>query len=94
MTLTRRSAGLPAMITAILIAATGEALFENVIAGLQQIAKSPVEKDQSSKVAGLPQVHALNCLKDAFSNSRLGSLTERFLADTLKIAVDCLDDEM
>ena len=89
--LTRRSAGLPAMLTSILIASMSEASFGDIMRDLQKIAGAPIEATQSAKVARLPQVHALNCLKDVFSNSTLGPSTEVFLADTLEIAVDCLD---
>ena len=81
------------MVTSILIAFVGATSFGDKILDLQEIASTPIDVTQSSEITRLPQVHALNCLKDVFSNSGLGPSTEVFLADTLKIAVDCLDSQ-
>ncbi|MCJ1396622.1 hypothetical protein MMC18_009513 [Xylographa bjoerkii] len=89
--LTRRSAGLPAMITGILAANPHGPLFDRAILDLQKIADAPVEPKNSHTNIRLSQVHALNCLKDIFTNSRLGSSTATHLATTLVIAVNCLE---
>ena len=54
------------------------------------MANTPVGADLSS----LPQVHALNCLKDIFTDARFGSSTENHVADTLNIAASCLESQM
>jgi hypothetical protein len=88
--LTRRSAGLPAMITGILVAQPSGTFFDKAILKLESIAKLPVESPKAGCETRLPQVHALNCLKDIFTNTRLGSATEPYLANFLAIATDCL----
>ncbi|MCJ1400930.1 hypothetical protein MMC11_004141 [Xylographa trunciseda] len=89
--LTRRSAGLPAMITGLLGAHPHGALFERAILDLHTIANAPVELDGYHTDIRLSQVHALNCLKDIFTNSRLGPSTETHLPKTLVIAVNSLE---
>ena len=54
------------------------------------MADAPVGADLES----LPQVHALNCLKDIFTDSRFGLSTEIYVADTLDIAASCLESQM
>ena len=88
--LTRRSAGIPAIIVGVLAAYPGDKFFDNVIVNLQAMAKAPVGDDLGS----LPQVHALNCLKDVFTDARFGSSTETHIADALNIAASCLESQM
>lgn len=54
------------------------------------MAEAPVGVDLES----LPQVHALNCLKDIFTDSRFGLSTESYIAHTLDIAASCLESQM
>ena len=88
--LTRRSAGIPAIVVGVLAAYTEDKFFDDVIVHLQGVAKAPVGADLSS----LPQVHALNCLKDIFTDTRFGLSTENHVADTLDIAASCLETQM
>ena len=92
--LTRRSAGLPAMVTGVLGALPGGTFFDDVVLDLQAIADRPLDKDQDMEDARLPQVHALNCLKDMFTDARFGSRTDRHVADTLEIAASSLESQM
>lgn len=92
--LTRRSAGLPAMITGVLAAYPSGAFFNDVVLDLQAIADVPVSGAENSEDIPLPQVHALNCLKDIFTDARLGTSTELHMADTLEIAASCLESHM
>ena len=78
------------MITGILAAHPNEGFFDNVIIDLQAIADTPIEGFEVGEVR-LPQVHALNCLKDIFTDARFGPSTERHVADTIDIAVSCFD---
>ena len=91
MALTRRSAGLPAMITGVLAAHAGDDFFDNAVLDLQAIADMPVQAVNDVGEVRLPQVHALNCLKDIFADTRLGPSTESYVADSLDIAASCLD---
>lgn len=88
--LTRRSAGIPAIITGVLAAYSGDKLFGDAIVELQTMAAAPIGPDLGS----LPQVHALNCLKDIFTDARFGLSTEGYVADTMDIAASCLESQM
>ena len=91
---TRRSAGLPAAIVGVLAAYPDNAFFERVVLDLQAIADGPVEPHQESEGTRLPQVHALNCLKDVFTDARFGINTEIYMADMLDIAASCLESHV
>lgn len=88
---TRRSAGLPSIIVGILSAIPEGDFFDNVIFDLQAIADAPIEFGEDLENPKLPQVHALNCLKDIFVDTRLGPETELHISDTLEIATSCLE---
>lgn len=90
--LTRRSAGLPAIITGIQAAHSSGKVFDKVILDLQAIADTPVEETPDIQELCLPQVHALNCLKDIFSDTRFGPSNEPHAAVTLDIAASCLEN--
>ena len=61
---------------------------------MQAISDAPVEGTPGSEVLHLPQVHAMNCLKDIFTNTQLGRSTEPYIADTLDIAAGCLENDV
>ena len=92
--LTRRSAGIPAMITGLLAAYTTESFFDDVVLDLQSIADAPLCNHGNAESAQLPQVHALNCLKDIFTDARFATRIEGHMADTLDIAASCLESHM
>ena len=89
--LTRRSAGIPAMITGILAACADHGFFDDAVLDLQAIADGPILYVEPGD-ARLPQVHALNCLKDIFTDARFGPSTEDHVADTIDIAASCLEN--
>ncbi len=92
--LTRRSAGLPALLTGILAAYPSGSFFDHVILDLQAIADAPTEGSGSLAEQRLPQVHALNCLKDIFTDARFGASTEGHVALSLGIAMSSLECHM
>jgi Putative death-receptor fusion protein (DUF2428) len=67
--------------------------FNGVIGSLESLARSernissPTTDDQQ---AGLPQVHALNCLREIFSNSRFKERTASWLIKVLDLAASSL----
>lgn len=61
---------------------------------MQAISDAPVEAIPNAEIIELPQVHAMNCLKDIFTNTQLGPGTEPYIADTLDIAAGCLESDM
>ncbi|RYP64049.1 hypothetical protein DL770_009258 [Monosporascus sp. CRB-9-2] len=90
---TRRSAGIPALIVGILSANADYPSFDTIMRQLREIAERPariVEADGSS----LPQVHALNCLKDVFKSSALNKRAEAYLTDCLQLAANSLKSEV
>lgn len=92
--LTRRSAGIPAMITGILSAQPGGSLFEQVIHELHEISRLPAQRNEASQELELPQVHAMNCLKDIYTNTKLGPHTERFIMPALTLSAERLGSPM
>ena len=50
----------------------------------------PVDTIENTEDKRLPQVHAINCLKDACTSTRLGLPTEKRLADMIKLAAHSL----
>lgn len=88
--LTRRSAGIPAIITGVAAAYVGDKSFDDMVMDLQAMANAPTGAD----LVSLPQVHALNCLKDIFTDARFGLSTEIYVAESLEIAASCLESHM
>jgi hypothetical protein len=90
---TRRSAGIPALMTGILMANSKSPALGDVMAQLKTLARQPAAitaKDETN----LPQVHAMNCLKEIFKSSSLGKRCENHIADCLQIAAESLKSEM
>ncbi|KAL8672193.1 MAG: hypothetical protein Q9168_003325 [Polycauliona sp. 1 TL-2023] len=91
--LTRRSAGLPAMITGILSATPKGTFFDTVIQDLQAIAGVETGIDSNNEHLDLPQVHAFNCLKDIFTDARFNTSVERHVSASLELAVHALESD-
>ncbi|KAK0711260.1 putative death-receptor fusion protein-domain-containing protein [Lasiosphaeris hirsuta] len=90
---TRRSAGIPSLVAAILSADAPSPPFEEVFHTLGEIAKKHAcltETDGSN----LPQVHALNCLREVFRSSLLSKKAESYLAVSLHLAANSLKSEI
>jgi hypothetical protein len=90
---TRRSAGIPALLTGILAANSESPAFEEVMAQLKTLARQPAvftAKDETN----IPQVHAMNSLKEIFKSSGLGKRCENHIADCLQIAAESLKSKM
>ncbi|KAJ5908778.1 Armadillo-like helical [Penicillium taxi] len=88
--LTRRSAGLPALMTGILSSSPGSPFFNQALNELHDISRLPVEYDKDQQYLELPQVHAMNCLKDIFTNTKLGQFTESFIMPALILSAERL----
>ena len=94
--LTRRSAGLPAMLGA-LLDPTDIHRFEASFQALVDIAmhKPPaIESTQTESNLRLPQVHALNCIKDVITNSRFRKMTEPLVMLTTNLAVESMSSHI
>ncbi|KAI9043885.1 THADA/TRM732 family protein [Aspergillus affinis] len=86
--LTRRSAGLPALITGIVSAKPGGPLFQKIVDDLHEISHLPASHDSDKQDLELPQVHAMNCLKDIFTNNKFGAFTEAFIMPALTLSAE------
>jgi len=90
---TRRSAGIPALVTGIMSANPQQPAFEEVMTELKRIAKLPATMSEDDKT-NLPQVHAMNCLKEVFKSSTLGIMAGGHIAECLELAADTLSSDM
>ncbi|XXH04700.1 Mitochondrial import inner membrane translocase subunit tim23 [Hypoxylon texense] len=90
---TRRSAGIPALIVGILSSNADHPSFEDVICNLQGISRRPALASETDG-SNLPQVHALNCIKDIFKSSYLSKRAELYLTECLELAANSLMSEI
>ncbi|KAL3964384.1 hypothetical protein ACCO45_001388 [Purpureocillium lilacinum] len=93
---TRRSAGIPSLMTGILSANAAHPSFEHVMEELMSIARREARVAETDG-SNLPQVHAYNCLKDIFKNSMLtsmGNKSESYLPQCLELAASGLRSEV
>lgn len=90
---TRRSAGIPALITGLLSANASSPSFQEVIRTLQDIARKPALVSETDGT-NLPQVHAFNCLKEVFKSSLLSKKAELYLPECLQLATNSLKAEV
>lgn len=92
--LTRRSAGLPALVTGVLCSSPGTPFFKQAFNELYEISRLPVDYDKDQQYLRLPQVHAMNCLKDIFVNNKLGPHTEAFIMPALTLSAERIGSPM
>lgn len=79
--------------TGILSASGQEPAFDHAMAEMMALAGQSVslkEKDETN----LPQVHAMNCLKEIFKSSTLGKRSESHISGCLQLAADSLTSDM
>ncbi|MBA7492633.1 hypothetical protein ES702_03183 [subsurface metagenome] len=94
--LTRRSAGLPAMFTAIFDPAD-KGRFSVCFEALVEKAEEKIPVSQSGGAENklrLPQVHALNCIKEIMTFSKFRVMTEPLVVFTLNLAARCMSSEI
>lgn len=90
---TRRSAGIPALMTGILASNADSPSFQEVMRTLQDIAAAPARVSETDG-SNLPQVHAFNCIKEVFKSSLLSNDAEMYLAECLQLATTSLKSEV
>jgi hypothetical protein len=61
---------------------------------LHEISHLPAEQDRINRRVELPQVHAMNCLKDIFTNTKLGPFTESYIMPALTLSAERLGSPM
>lgn len=93
---TRRSAGLPSLIVGIVIADPhpDRPLLRSTFEKLEEFARLPAALSADGTKVNLPQVHALNCLRGMFTDSRLSSSSQEFLGRGLELSVGCFASEV
>ncbi|KIW35384.1 uncharacterized protein PV07_02082 [Cladophialophora immunda] len=93
--LTRRSAGLPAMMAALLNHADLD-VFSSAINDLMVIAERPTDGLHILEYEDvkLPQVHALNCLKEIMTNSKFAVVVIQHLERMMELAATCLSSKV
>ncbi|KHJ32931.1 putative heat repeat protein [Erysiphe necator] len=88
---TRRSAGIPSIITAI-ISAIPRSGFEDAIVKLLQIAKTNTNSNLDQE--RLPQVHALNSLKEIFKSVTTSAKVGPYISGCLEVVGLCLNSQV
>lgn len=91
---TRRSAGIPSLITGIVSANPDGVLSLQIISELFKEARGQADYQKSTGDAKLPQVHAMNCLKEIFTDKKLGPSSELYVTQGLDLAVGSLASNM
>ncbi|PSK34698.1 hypothetical protein C7M61_004890 [Candidozyma pseudohaemuli] len=89
----RRSGGLPFLITGAIIAhkKTGvDEIIDSTMKMLIEYTKIPLREEDRAK-AGFPQVHAFNCIKHLFLESALFPSAKRYLNEALSLALESID---
>ncbi|KAF2277988.1 uncharacterized protein EI97DRAFT_415834 [Westerdykella ornata] len=85
--ITRRSAGIPSLMAGIIAAEQplGGPLF---VQAFQDLVKEASKEGRSTNIeeSRLPQVHALNCIKEIFTTSKLSAASETYIGDGLDLA--------
>jgi hypothetical protein len=76
----------------IVVADTQGLLFSKAMSELTTEGTRPVDQTAES-AGGLSQVHALNCIKDIFKNSKLGERSEAYVPQALSLAAICLSSD-
>ena len=69
-------------------------MMQKVLFDLREIAMRPVEARSGFEEVDLPQVHALNCMKDIYINTKLGLHSEVYISEGFDLAALCLDSKM
>ena len=86
--ISRRSGGLPYLVTGILVASSnrGKLLLDPAFKQLLAIAQKPFEyiADQRNDI---PQVHAFNCLKQIFTDSILGPRCTSYITSCIELSL-------
>lgn len=90
--ITRRSAGIPAIIIGILASEDSVDIFSKTLRDLHNIADSKVAL--SADAVDFPQVHALNCLKAIISSTKLAARVDQHIVSTLRLAARCLSSDV
>lgn len=90
--ITRRSGGLPFLITAIVT--VERELLRYTFDKLLEIAKEPVDEKAESEKMDIPQVHAFNCIKTLFIESQLANSVAPYIYEGLELALSTFSSKI
>ncbi|KNG45382.1 heat repeat-containing protein [Stemphylium lycopersici] len=90
--ITRRSAGIPAAMSA-LLAAEPQSSGKLFPRAMKDLTAETLVQAQSANIeeSRLPQVHALNCIKEIFTTSKLSVASEAYIGQGLELAAKTLN---
>ncbi|KAJ8109246.1 hypothetical protein OPT61_g7601 [Boeremia exigua] len=93
--ITRRSAGIPTLMASI-IAAEPEASSKLLARAMTDLINEASVEAQHTNIeeSRLPQVHALNCIKEIFTTSKLSVASEAYIAQGLELAAKTLNSNI
>ncbi|KAF2624779.1 HEAT repeat protein-like protein [Macroventuria anomochaeta] len=93
--ITRRSAGIPTLMASI-IAAEPEAGGKLLARAMNDLVSEASVEAQHTNIeeSRLPQVHALNCIKEIFTTSKLSVASEAYIAQGLELAAKTLNSNI
>ncbi|KAJ4369525.1 hypothetical protein N0V86_009360 [Didymella sp. IMI 355093] len=93
--ITRRSAGIPTLMASI-IAAEPEASSKLLARAMNDLVNEASIEAQHTNIeeSRLPQVHALNCIKEIFTTSKLSVASEAYIAQGLELAAKTLNSNI
>ena len=86
LTTTRRSAGIPHIIVALLSATKTELILNQFITDMKAIVKRSIVTQHVVSVE-LPEVHALNALRAVFTTTSLAACTRPYIVEVTDLAV-------
>lgn len=89
--ISRRSGGLPFLVTAVLVSSTNESnndLHKKSLESLLSLAESPYASLEDGK-RDLPQVHAFNILRQIFMDPTLSKVNSKYIGRTLILSLRC-----
>ncbi|EMC99390.1 hypothetical protein BAUCODRAFT_64529, partial [Baudoinia panamericana UAMH 10762] len=89
---TRRSAGLPALLCGVLVAFASKHSVDRAFTDLEAVARESVDPARAQE-GSLPQVHAINCIREVLKNSRLGEASEHCVPAATELAAFALQSE-
>ncbi|KAF3213945.1 hypothetical protein TWF191_009943 [Orbilia oligospora] len=101
--ITRRSAGLPMAIGAIIISEIQmkkkqNFFIQHAFSSLENTVQTPRDLPMDQKGENghleLPQVHALNCMRFLFMDSQLSTVVDPYVSSSLHMAFNCFKSEM
>ncbi|KAG9237179.1 putative death-receptor fusion protein-domain-containing protein [Amylocarpus encephaloides] len=91
---TRRSAGIPSLIIGVMSANARQPSSDEMMDHLIREARIPAVFSGASNLGELPQVHALNSIREVFGSSSVRHRSDRSVVECLALATDCFGSDV